>query len=116
MRPGHTSPSRTTSPSTTRRPRQTRIAIRVCLGLLVVLGLVVLLGLVWPGLIYWMLSNTVVLALIRIVLFVVAVAWAGLFVDAWRLGQPLGLLQKQRLAMVGLNGLLCISVAGTPVS
>jgi len=90
-----------------------RIAIRVCLGLLVVLGLVVLLGLVWPGLIYWMLSNTVVLALIRIVLFVVAVAWAGLFVDAWRLGQPLGLLQKQRLAMVGLNGLLCISVAGT---
>ena len=36
-----------------------------------------------------------------------------LFIDAWRLGQPLQLLQKQRLAMVGLNGVLCFSVAGS---
>ena len=36
-----------------------------------------------------------------------------LFIDAWRLGQPLELLQKQRLAMVGLNGVLCFSVAGS---
>ena len=42
-----------------------------------------------------------------------AVGWAWLFVDAWRLGHPLALRQKQRLAMVGLNGVLCFSVAGT---
>ena len=90
-----------------------RIAIRVWLGLLAVLGVVILIGLVWPGFIYWLLSSTFALGLIRIVLFTAAVAWAGLFVDAWRLGQPLELMQKQRLVMVGINGLLCFSVAGT---
>jgi polyisoprenyl-teichoic acid--peptidoglycan teichoic acid transferase len=33
--------------------------------------------------------------------------------DAWRLGRPLELRQRQRLAVVGLNGMLCFSVAGT---
>ena len=42
-----------------------------------------------------------------------AVGWACLFMDAWRLGDPLALRQKQRLAMVGINGVLCFSVAGT---
>ena len=90
-----------------------RIALRVWLGLLAVLGVVILVGMVWPGFIYWLLSSTFALGLIRIVLFTAAVAWAGLFVDAWRLGQPLELMQKQRLAMVGINGFLCFSVAGT---
>ena len=88
------------------------IALRIWLGLAVVLALVVAVGLVWPGFVYWMLSNTVVLGMIRVALFLAAIGWAGLFVDAWRLGQPLELLQKQRLAMVGLNGVLCFSVAG----
>ena len=62
---------------------------------------------------FWLLSNTFVLGLVRIVLIVVAVGWALLFIDAWRLGDPLALRQKQRLAMVGINGVLCFSVAGT---
>ncbi|MGH8965322.1 MAG: LCP family protein, partial [Actinomycetes bacterium] len=90
-----------------------RIAIRVWLGLLAVLGLVILVGMVWTGFMYWLLSSTFMLGLIRIVLFAVAIGWAGLFVDAWRLGQPLELRQKQRLAMVAINGFLCFSVAGT---
>ncbi|WP_209716023.1 LCP family protein [Marmoricola sp. OAE513] len=57
--------------------------------------------------------NTTVLGLIRIVLMGLAVGWAYLFVDAWRIGEPLALAQKQRLAMVGINGLLCFSVAGS---
>ena len=36
-----------------------------------------------------------------------------MFFDAWRLGQPLELLQKQRLAVVGLNSVLAFSVAGS---
>ena len=74
---------------------------------------VVLLGLVWHGFVYWLASNTVVLGFVRLMLCALAVGWALLFIDAWRLGQPLELLQKQRLAMVGLNGMLCFSVAGS---
>ena len=53
------------------------------------------------------------LGFIRLLLCALAVGWAVLFMDAWRLGQPLELMQKQRLAMVGLNGALCFSVAGS---
>ena len=90
-----------------------RIALRVWLGVLAGLVAVVLLGLVWHGFIYWFASNTVVLGFIRLLLCALAVGWAVLFMDAWRLGQPLELMQKQRLAMVGLNGALCFSVAGS---
>ncbi len=95
------------------RKQAGRIALRVWLSLIGVLVLVVLLGFVWPGFIFWLVSNTFMLGLIRLTLLVLAVGWAGLFVDAWRLGQPLGLRQKQRLAMVGLNGFLCFTVAGS---
>ena len=40
-----------------------------------------------------------------------AVAWAALFFDAWRLGQPLTLRMSHRRAAVGINGILCFSVA-----
>jgi len=90
-----------------------RIALRIWLALTGTLMLIVLIGLLWPGFIYWLLSNTFMLGVIRLVLLGLAVGWAGLFVDAWRLGQPLELMQKQRLAMVGINGFLCFSVAGT---
>jgi LCP family protein required for cell wall assembly len=90
-----------------------RVALRVWLVLIAVLTLVVLIGLIWPGFIFWLLSNTFMLGTLRFTLFALALGWAGLFVDAWRLGQPLELRQKQRLAMVGINGFLCFSVAGT---
>jgi polyisoprenyl-teichoic acid--peptidoglycan teichoic acid transferase len=89
-----------------------RIALRIWLSCLGTLVAVVLVGLMWHGLIYWIASSTVVLGFLRLVLCGLAVGWALLFLDAWRLGQPLELLQKQRLAMVGLNGVLCFSVAG----
>jgi LCP family protein required for cell wall assembly len=90
-----------------------RIALRLWLSLIGSLVLVVLVGLVWPGFVFWLLSNTFVLGVVRLTLFALAIGWAGLFVDAWRLGQPLELRQKQRLAMVGINGVLCFSVAGS---
>ncbi len=70
-------------------------------------------GLVWNSFVFWLLSNTFLLGIIRFGLMVLAVGWAYLFVDAWRLGDPLALRQKQRLAMVGINGVLCFSVAGS---
>ena len=61
----------------------------------------------------WFFTSTFNLGLIRFALMALAVGWALLLVDAWRLGEPLALRQKQRLAMVGINGLLCFSVAGS---
>ena len=62
---------------------------------------------------FWAVSNTMLLGLLRFALIVLAVGWAALFVDAWRIGQPLSLRQDHRLAVVGVNGVLCFSVAGT---
>jgi LCP family protein required for cell wall assembly len=90
-----------------------RLAMRVWMGVVGAFVAVVALGLVSHGFVYWLASNTVVLGFVRLLLCVLAVGWALLFIDAWRLGQPLGLRQKQRLAMVGLNGVLCFSVAGS---
>ena len=89
-----------------------RIALRVCVGVVALLALVLALGLVWHGLVYFLATNTFALGVLRLGLCAVAVGWALLFVDAWRIGQPLELMQKQRLAVVGLNGVLCFSVAG----
>ncbi len=89
-----------------------RIALRVCVGVVGLLVLVLALGLVWHGLVYFLATNTFALGVLRLGLCAVAVGWALLFVDAWRIGQPLELMQKQRLAVVGLNGVLCFSVAG----
>src|SRR4051812_165168 len=90
-----------------------RFALRVALTVVGSLALVVMIGFVRHGFTYWMASNTVVLGFIRLLLCALAVGWALLFFDAWRLGRPLELRQKQRLAMVGLNGTLCFAVAGS---
>ncbi|QIK75587.1 LCP family protein [Nocardioides piscis] len=90
-----------------------RIAMRVWIGLLVLT--LVSMGVSWffHGFAFWAVSNTALLGLLRLLLMALAVGWALLFLDAWRLGQPMGLHQRQRLAVVGVNGLLCFSVAGT---
>lgn len=90
-----------------------RIAIRVWLLTLAGILLVATLGFFWHGLVYFLVSSTFVLGLLRLGLAVLAVGWAVLFFDAWRLGRPLELLQKQRLAVVGLNSVLAFSVAGS---
>ncbi|HXH79299.1 LCP family protein [Nocardioides sp.] len=89
-----------------------RIATRVWLALVVTVPLVLVVSYFSHGFAFWAISNTLVLGLVRLVLMALAVGWALLFMDAWRLGQPLGLQQRQRLAVVGVNGVLCFSVAG----
>ena len=89
-----------------------RIALRVVLALIATVLFVGLLGWKWHGVVYFLASNTVALGVLRLLLAGLAVGWALLFLDAWRLGRQLELMRKQRLAMVGLNGVLCFSVAG----
>ncbi len=90
-----------------------RIALRIWFGLITVCLLLFGLGMLSSSFVFWLLSNTFVLGVVRLVLIVLAVGWALLFIDSWRLGDPLSLRQKQRLAMVGINGVLCFSVAGS---
>jgi len=89
-----------------------RVALRTWLALLGV-GLVALLtSLAWHGFAFWAASNTALLGLLRLALMALAIGWAALFVDTWRIGQPLTLQRQHRLAVVGVNGVLCFSVAG----
>jgi LCP family protein required for cell wall assembly len=90
-----------------------RIALRVTI-LTAGIGLfLILLSLVWHNFAIASAVNPMLLGLLRLVLIGLALGWAGLFIDAWRLGQPLSLIKNQRLVMVGINGLLTFSVAGT---
>ena len=89
-----------------------RLAMRIWLVLCALGALTVLIGLVWHGFVFWAAANTMLLGVVRVVLMLLAIGWAGLFVDAWRLGQPLTLVKNQRLVAVGINGVLCFTVAG----
>src|SRR4051795_2910649 len=90
-----------------------RIAMRIWFGLILAAVAVVVLGLLSHSFVLWFVTKPLVLGLLRFLLMGLAVGWAFLLVDAGRIGEPLALRQKQRLAMVGINGLLCFSVAGS---
>jgi LCP family protein required for cell wall assembly len=94
------------------RRRVGRVAMWTWLTLLVVGVLAVVVSYVWNGVAFWAGTNTALLQALRLGLMALAVGWAYLFVDAWRLGQPLTLQRQHRLAVVGVNGFLCFSVAG----
>jgi LCP family protein required for cell wall assembly len=89
-----------------------RIALRIWMALAVTALLSIVVSYFSHGFAFWAISNTLVLGLLRLVLMALAIGWALLFMDAWRLGQPLGLQQRHRIAVVGVNGVLCFSVAG----
>jgi polyisoprenyl-teichoic acid--peptidoglycan teichoic acid transferase len=72
-----------------------------------------LLGLLHHQYVFWFVSDTTALGVVRLGLTVLAVGWAALFLDAWRIGQPLSLSLGHRRAVVGLNGVLCFAVAGS---
>jgi LCP family protein required for cell wall assembly len=90
-----------------------RVAMRIWFGVVGFGLLFVVVSLFSKTFALWFFTSTFSLGVIRFVLMALAVGWALLLVDAWRLGEPLALRQKQRLAMVGINGFLCVTVAGS---
>jgi hypothetical protein len=100
-------------PSWRRQPAGRPVAIRIWLVLVAFAVLSIPTGLVWHEYVFWLASDTALLLLLRFALMALAVGWAALLVDAWRLGQPLSLSLNHRRAVVGFNGVLCFSVAGT---
>lgn len=89
-----------------------RIATRVWAALLVAGVVGVLMATLHHEYAFWFVSDTTVLSCLRIGLMLLAIGWAFLFLDAWRIGQPLSLTLGHRRAVVGVNGILCFSVAG----
>lgn len=90
-----------------------RIAVRVALASAAALVLVVLLGLKWHGVLFSLATDPRALWLLRVVLVVLAVGWALLFVDAWRLGRPLDLERRHRLRLVLANVVVMAMVVGS---
>jgi LCP family protein required for cell wall assembly len=88
-------------------------AMRIWLGLVAFTVASIPIGLVSHAYVFWLASDTALLQVVRLVLMALAIGWAALLVDAWRLGQPLTLSANHRRAVVGVNGVLCFSVAGT---
>jgi LCP family protein required for cell wall assembly len=87
------------------------MALRIWVALLIVgTGCLVLAG-VHHEFAFWLVSDLGALQAVRFALMALAIAWAVLFFDAWRLGQPLTLRMSHRRAAVGINGILCFSVA-----
>ncbi|REF37497.1 LCP family protein [Thermasporomyces composti] len=74
-----------------------RVALKVAGGVVGLAVTLALLGLVSPGTLVGLLANPAVLRVVHATLIVLAVAWVALFIDAWRLGVPLALRQRQRL-------------------
>ncbi len=88
-----------------------RAALRTWFALLIVgAGCLVVAG-VHHEFAFWLVSDLAALQTVRFGLMGLAIAWAALFFDAWRLGQPLTLRMGHRRAAVGINGILCFSVA-----
>ena len=89
-----------------------RIAMRVWFGVGLAVLLSIALALVHHPYGIWLVSDTGALAVVRLGLIALALGWALLIVDAWRIGQPLTLTYQHRRAVVGVNGALCFAVTG----
>lgn len=90
-----------------------RIALRIWLGTLLVGAVVLVAALLDRRIAFRLATDVNVLLLLWLAMIAGAIGWAALFVDAWRIGRPLSLRIQHRRAVVGLNGLLSLSVAGT---
>ena len=88
------------------------VALRLWLALwVVVLGTLVAVA-VHREVVYWIVADTTLLLWLRLALFAGAIGWAVLFMDAWRIGRPLSYGLQHRRVAIGVNGVLCFSVAG----
>ena len=92
--------------------RTGRWAWRVIAGIFAIVVFVIVLSLVWrAGAINLMVSPKT-LRFLQIALIVLAIGWAALFVDAYRLGRPLTLERRHRLTASILDGVLVFLVVG----
>ncbi|GAA3119994.1 LCP family protein required for cell wall assembly [Kribbella aluminosa] len=89
-----------------------RWAWRVVAGLIAIIVFFVVLGLIWRSGTINILARPSTLRLVQILLIVLALGWAALFVDAYRISQPLTLERNHRLITSILDGALIFVVVG----
>ncbi|TCC64197.1 LytR family transcriptional regulator [Kribbella pittospori] len=92
--------------------RAGRYAWRIVAGLIAIVIFLILLGLVWRSGTINLLARPGTLRIVQVLLIVLAIGWAALFIDAYRLGQPLTLERNHRLTTSILDGVMVLVVAG----
>jgi LCP family protein required for cell wall assembly len=90
--------------------RAGRWAWRVVAGLIAIVVFFVVLGLIWRSGTINLLARPGTLRTVQILLILLAIGWAALFVDAYRLGQPLTLERNHRLTTSILDGAMIFAV------
>lgn len=85
---------------------------RVVAGLVAIVIFFVILGLIWRSGTINILARPGTLRIVQVLLIVLALGWAALFVDAYRLGQPLTLERNHRLMTSIMDGVLIFVVVG----
>jgi len=85
---------------------------RVVAGLIAIVVFLVVLGLIWRSGTINLLARPGTLRLVQIILIVLAIGWAALFIDAYRIAQPLTLERNHRLITSILDGVMIFVVAG----
>ncbi len=89
-----------------------RAALRTYCAVLALCTAATVLGLSRPSTLISVLTRGWVLVTLRVMLIALALAWAWLIVDSWRLADPLALTRTQRLALTVVNGVACFSTTG----
>ncbi len=88
-----------------------RFALRVAIMAAAVAVVVAVLWLLSPRAVIVLFGHESVLMAIRYLLLILGGLWAVLFIDAWRLGQPMTLGRHHRLRIFGLTGLLAVGTS-----
>ncbi|MGZ6733914.1 MAG: LCP family protein [Nocardioides sp.] len=88
-----------------------RVAVRIWLALLTGGALMMLASLVYHEAAFWFATTPWALLVLRFGLTIGAIAWAYLFFDAWRIGQPLTLALPHRRIIVTLTSAVALSTA-----
>lgn len=90
-----------------------RTALRIWFVLLVGgVGTALTAGL-WHQLAFWIVSTPWLLLVVRLLLIALALGWAALFVDAWRIGQPLSLMLNHRRVIIAISAVMALGVGST---
>jgi LCP family protein required for cell wall assembly len=92
--------------------RAGRWAWRVVAGLVAIVVFFVVLGLIWRSGTINILARPGTLRIVQVLLILLAIGWAALFVDAYRIAQPLTLERNHRLITSILDGVLIFVVVG----
>ncbi len=95
--------------------RAGRWAWRVIAGLISIVVFLVVLSLIWRSGTINLMARPGTLRIVQILLILLAIGWAALFVDAYRLGQPLTLERNHRLTTSILDAVMVFAVVGALV-